>query len=122
MKNTRHKEFQRNRRHKRILKKIKGHPSRKRLVVRRSLKHIYAHIVDDETGKILVTASTLSKEFKGKTDAKTKTEMAKEVGLLLAQKCKTANVEYVVFDRSGYKYHGRVKALAEGAREGGLKF
>lgn len=122
MKKEKIKEIQRTRRHKRIKKKVKGSPARPRLVVKRSLKNIYAQIVDDETGKTILTFSTLSKEIKEHSDAKTKTAKSRIVGFLLAKKCKNAKIDYVVFDRGGYKYHGRVKALADGAREGGLKF
>ena len=78
--------------------------------------------MDDETGKTILTLSTLSKEVKEHSDAKAKTDKSRIVGLLLAKKCKNTKIDYVVFDRGGYKYHGRVKALADGAREGGLKF
>ncbi len=106
----------------RIRKKISGTPERPRLSVFRSNKHIYAQIIDDEAGQTLVAASTRSKELVGQLEGKTKIEQAKLVGKLLAEKALKANVSQVVFDRNGYKYHGRVKALADGAREGGLKF
>lgn len=106
-----------------IRKKLVGTANKPRLVVFRSLNHIYAQIIDDETtqsGKTLVAMSTKSK---GETfTGKTKTEKSKEVGLKLAEKALHAGIETICFDRAGYKYHGRVKALAEGAREGGLKF
>ncbi len=105
-----------------IRKKIHGTPDRPRLSVFRSNKHIYAQIIDDEAGHTLVAASTRSKELAGKLEGKTKIEQAQLVGQLLAEKALKANIEQVVFDRNGYKYHGRVKALAEGARKGGLKF
>ena len=109
----------RERRHKRVRGKVRGTSERPRLVVFRSNKGISAQLVDDMEGKTLASASWLQlpKSFKGK-----KTEQAAEVGKLLAQKAKQANVEVVVFDRGGYLYHGRVKALADAAREGGLKF
>ena len=113
------REQQRYRRHLRVRKKVTGTAERPRLVVFRSLKHISAQLVDDVAGKTLAGASwvALKKGFKG-----TKTEQAAEVGKLVAAAAKKAGVETVVFDRGGYLYHGRVKALADGAREGGLKF
>ena len=99
-----------------------GTAQRPRLSVFRSLKHIFAQLVDDTTGKILVSASSISKEIRNSVDGKKRTEISKAVGLLLAQKAKAEGIEAVRFDRGGYLYHGRVKALAEGAREGGLKF
>ncbi len=112
----------RKRRHKRVRKKIFGTPERPRLCVFRSLKHIYAQIIDDTIGHTLVAASTLDPAIREKIKGKTKTEQAKEVGLLLAQKALAKGITKVAFDRGGYKYHGRVKALAEGARKGGLEF
>jgi large subunit ribosomal protein L18 len=108
----------RQRRHKRVRKRIFGTADRPRLVVFRSNHGIEAQLVDDLDGKTLAAASwlQLKKSFKGN-----KTEQAAEVGKLLAQNAKKADVEEAVFDRGGYLYHGRVKALAEGAREGGLK-
>ena len=107
------------RRHRRIRGKLQGTAERPRLVVFRSNRGIEAQLVDDLEGKTLAAASwlNLKKSFKGN-----KTKQATEVGKLLAEKAKQANVETVVFDRAGYLYHGRVKALAEAAREGGLKF
>jgi large subunit ribosomal protein L18 len=109
----------RERRHRRVRGKLFGTAERPRLVVFRSNRGIEAQLVDDLEGKTLAAASwlQLKKGFKG-----SKTEQAAEVGKLLAQKAKQANVETVVFDRGGYLYHGRVKALADAAREGGLKF
>ena len=109
----------RERRHRRVRGKLFGTAERPRLVVFRSNRGIEAQLVDDLEGKTLAAASwlQLKKGFKG-----SKTEQAAEVGKLLAQKAKQANVETVVFDRGGYLYHGRVKALAEAAREGGLRF
>jgi large subunit ribosomal protein L18 len=109
----------RERRHRRVRGKLFGTAERPRLVVFRSNRGIEAQLVDDLEGKTLAAASwlQLKKGFKG-----SKTEQAAEVGKLLAQNAKQANVETVVFDRGGYLYHGRVKALAEAAREGGLKF
>jgi large subunit ribosomal protein L18 len=109
----------RERRHRRVRGKLFGTAERPRLVVFRSNRGIEAQLVDDLEGKTLAAASwlQLKKSFKG-----SKTEQAAEVGKLLAQHAKQANVETVVFDRGGYLYHGRVKALADAAREGGLKF
>jgi len=103
-----------------IRKKVDGSQERPRLSVYRSLNHIYAQVIDDHSGKTLAAASTLSpelKEGKGK-----KKELAKEVGKLVAKKCVEKQIEAVVFDRNGFNYHGRIAAVAEGAREGGLKF
>ena len=111
------------RRHRRVRKKILGTAERPRLNVFRSNSHIYAQIIDDTQHKTLVSASTLTKEFKARVeDKKTKVEQSKIVGALIAEKAKEAGIEQVVFDRGGYLYHGRVKALAEAAREKGLKF
>jgi large subunit ribosomal protein L18 len=108
----------RERRHRRVRGKLFGNAERPRLVVFRSNRGIEAQLVDDLEGKTLAAASWLQlKSFKG-----SKSEQAAEVGKLLAQNAKTAGVETVVFDRGGYLYHGRVKALADAAREGGLKF
>jgi large subunit ribosomal protein L18 len=90
--------------------------------VYRSSRHIYGQIIDDAAGRTLVAASTLDKELRGELKTGADKEAAKRVGLLLAQRAKAAGIEAVVFDRGGYKYHGRVQALAEGAREGGLVF
>ncbi|MRR37283.1 50S ribosomal protein L18 [bacterium] len=105
----------------RIRKKISGTPERLRLSIYRGNCNIYGQIIDDIKGVTLVSASSLSPEVKGKTKGFT-IETAKQVGELLAQKAKAAGIETVVFDRGGYKYHGKVKALSEGARSGGLKF
>jgi len=106
-------------RHKRVRAVISGTPERPRLCVFRSAQHIYAQVIDDVAGKTIASASTVEKDFTaygGNKDA------AKKVGLLIAERAKAAGVETIVFDRGGYIYHGRVQALAEGAREGGLKF
>jgi large subunit ribosomal protein L18 len=105
----------------RIRKKISGTADIPRLAVYRSNKQIYVQIVDDLNKITLVSASSKEKEIAAKTGIK-KTEQAKLVGKLLASKCKEKGIEKAVFDRSGYKYHGRVKSLADAAREGGLKF
>lgn len=106
----------------RIRKKLSGTTERPRLSVYKSLKHLHAQVIDDASGKTLVHASTLSKELKGKLDDGDKKAAAKQVGLLIAEKCKAAKIEKVVFDRNGFPYHGRVAAIADGAREGGLQF
>ncbi len=116
------KQFSYLRRKKRVRRKINGTIERPRLAVNRSLKHIYAQIIDDENGETLVHASSLSPEVKGNTTDSGKIEIAQNVGQLIAQKAKERNIEGVIFDRAGYLYHGRIKALAEAAREGGLKF
>jgi large subunit ribosomal protein L18 len=106
---------------KRIRKKISGTGERPRLSVYKSNKHIYAQIIDDSLGKTLVAMSTMDKEY-ASDDEKNKVEAAKQVGLALATRAKAAGIERVVFDRGGCVYHGRVKSLSEGAREGGLEF
>jgi len=106
---------------KRIRKKIYGTPEKPRLSVFRSNKQIYAQLIDDINGITLASACSREKEIASKTGIK-KTEQAALVGKLLASKCKDKGIESVVFDRGGYKYHGRVKSLAEAARENGLKF
>lgn len=106
-------------RHRRVRAKISGTAERPRLSVFRSSKHIYAQLIDDVAGVTLAAASSLDKEFEGLGSNK---EAAKKIGALLAKKATDKGIESVVFDRSGYIYHGRVKELAEGAREGGLKF
>lgn len=110
------KQAKMERRKRRIRAKISGTSQCPRLSVFRSLTHIYAQVIDDENSKTLVSVSDV-KMKKG-----TKTEAAKEVGLEIAKKAKEMKIEKIVFDRSGYQYHGRVKAVAEGAREGGLQF
>ncbi len=115
------KENARKRRKVRIRKKINGTPSRPRLVVYRSNLNIYAQLINDLTGETLCSSSTLSlKKSEGKLSANRET--AAKVGKDLALKAKDLNIESVVFDRNGYLYHGRIKALADGAREAGLKF
>jgi large subunit ribosomal protein L18 len=117
------KKIRREKIRKRVRSKIFGTPERPRLSVYRSLKHIYAQIIDDTKGHTLVAMSSLSKEIRDKVkEAKTKTEVSRIVGLALAKKALEKGITKVVFDRNGYKYHGRLKALAEAAREGGLIF
>ena len=106
-------------RHARVRKKISGTPERPRLSIYKSLTGIYAQIIDDVNGKTLVAASTLDKEVKTKAS---NIEAAKEVGALVAKRATKAGIKTIVFDRGGYQYHGKVKALAEAAREGGLEF
>ena len=110
---------QRLKRHKRVRGKISGTPERPRLNVFRSETNIYAQVIDDVSGKTLVSASSLEKDFAGEG---TKSDAAKKVGQMVAERAKAAGITTVVFDRGGYVYHGRVQALAEGAREGGLEF
>jgi large subunit ribosomal protein L18 len=116
------RERKRARRAFRIRKTIEGTPERPRLAVFRSNKHMYAQLIDDLNGKTLVTASTLTADVKAKLEGLKKSEEATKVGLKLAEMAKAAGITSVVFDRSGYPYHGRVEALAKGAREGGLQF
>jgi large subunit ribosomal protein L18 len=112
----------RDRRHARIRKKIFGTGERPRLSVYRSLNHIYVQIIDDSKGKTLVAASTREGELKSEKGHKGNAVIAKKVGELIAQKARGKGINKVVFDRGGYLYHGRVKALAEAAREAGLEF
>jgi large subunit ribosomal protein L18 len=114
------KVYGRNRIKMRIRKKISGTAEKPRLSVYRSNKQVYAQLIDDDSGKTLLSASTKVKSI---LEAKEpKVEKSKKVGILIAERAKEAGISNVVFDRNGYMYHGRVKALAEGAREGGLKF
>lgn len=106
----------------RIRKKVNGSSERPRLTIYKSLRHLHAQVIDDSNSRTLVAASTLSKELKGKLDDGDKKAAAKQVGLLIAEKCKAAKIDKVVFDRNGNPYHGRIAAVADGAREGGLQF
>jgi large subunit ribosomal protein L18 len=110
------------RRHTRVRKYITGTSERPRLNVFRSITDIYTQVIDDELGKTIVSASSIDKELRSKTKGLTRTEQASLVGKTIAERAKKEGIESVVFDRGGYRYIGRVKALAEGAREGGLKF
>jgi len=112
----------RKKRHLRVRNKVFGTAERPRLNVYRSLQHIYAQVIDDERGVTLVSASTLSPDIRDKIKSGGNKEAAAEVGKLIAAKALNKGIKKVVFDRGGYIYHGRVKALAEGAREGGLEF
>jgi large subunit ribosomal protein L18 len=111
-----------NRRHLRVRRRVQGTPERPRLSVYRSSKHIYAQIVDDMAGRTLVTVSTLSEGVRDGLKSTCNCEAAAKVGALLAEKAKAAGIKAVCFDRGGRKFHGRIKALAEAARKGGLKF
>lgn len=110
------------RRKRRIRNNLSGSAERPRLSVFRTAKHIYAQVIDDVGGTTLAAASTLSSDVRDKTSGINKTERAKLVGLAVAKVCKDKGIGKVVFDRNGFIYHGRVKALAEAAREGGLSF
>ncbi len=116
------KEAARLKRRQRIRRKISGNEARPRLSVFRSARHIYAQIIDDGKGQTLVAASTLSGELKDKLSGLKKADAAKEVGKLLASKAKEKGISQVVFDRNGFIYHGRIKAVADSCRENGLKF
>lgn len=112
----------RKRRHRRIRNRISGTAERPRLNVFRSLGHIYAQVIDDVAGTTLASASTVDKGLRGEVTGKTKKEQATMVGKAIAERAKAAGISTVLFDRGGYLYHGRIKALADGAREGGLDF
>src|SRR3990170_1768688 len=116
------KEIARQKRKRRIRKKLFGTEQRPRLSVFRSAKHIYAQLVVDSTGSTILAASTLSPEIKGEIGGLKKSDAAKKVGELIGRKAAEKNIRKVVFDRNGFLYHGRIKALAEGARESGLEF
>lgn len=109
-------------RRKRVRKRVQGVPERPRLNVFRSARHIYAQLIDDSTGRTLVAASSLGKDFKSEQTWGGNVSAAKIVGRLIAEKAKAQGISEVVFDRNGFLYHGRMKALAEAAREAGLKF
>ncbi len=106
----------------RVRKKISGTPDRSRLNVFRSMNHIYAQIIDDLSGTTVVSASSVDKELKGKIKSGGNIDSAKAVGLLIAKRASGKGIKSVVFDRGGYVYHGRIKALADAARKGGLEF
>ena len=109
-------------RHARVRKKIHGTTARPRLSVYRSLNHVYVQVIDDEQGTTLASASSLEGAIKEQKNGKLKTEVAKLVGTLISERSKEKGITTIVFDRGGYLYHGRVKALAEAVREGGLVF
>lgn len=116
------KQKKRIQRKKRIRKKVFGTSERPRMSVYRSLKHCYVQLIDDSVSRTVLLVSTLSKELKGELDKTGNVNAAKKVGELVAQKALEKNIKNVVFDRNGFLYHGRVKAIAEGAREKGLQF
>ena len=112
----------RERRHKKVRSRVSGTPERPRLCVYRSLSEIYAQIIDDKAGQTLASASTLDHELRSLVGGVKKSEQARKIGQALAERAKAKGIKHVVFDRGGYRYIGRVKALADGAREGGLEF
>ena len=118
----RRKAFGRRRRKRRVRKRVFGLPERPRLTVFRSRTNIYGQIIDDASGRTLLAASTLSKEVRGRLRSGGNAAAAKVAGSLLGERAAAAGVEKVVFDRNGYRYHGRVKAFADAVREAGLKF
>ena len=122
MDRSKEKDIARHKRQRRVRKKITGTRQRPRLSVFRSLKHIYAQIIDDEAGNTLIAASTLSSELKDSLSTQGNISAAQQVGALIARRAKGHQIESVVFDRGGNLYHGRIKALAEAAREEGLRF
>jgi len=116
------REVARNRRHLRVRKKVFGTPERPRLSVFRSLRHMYAQLIDDSAGRTLISAATTEAAFREGARRTATREAAQELGKILAQRALDKGISKVVFDRSGYLYHGRIKVLAEGAREAGLDF
>jgi len=122
MRRAGHPYHARLRRHQRVRKKVQGTADRPRLSVYRSLSHIYAQVIDDEAGRTLAAASDLEAQTRGQLNGKSKTEAATIVGQLLAQRIIEQGLRRVIFDRGGYRFHGRVRALADAAREGGLEF
>ena len=116
------REQMRTRRHMRVRKHVSGTADRPRVSVFRSLSQIYAQVIDDTAGRTLVAVSSVDKELRAKIAKMKKSDQAKEVGKALAQRARSKGISKVVFDRGGYRYHGRVKALAEAAREAGLQF
>lgn len=122
MDKAKEKRLARQRRHARVRKHVRGTPDRPRLCVFRSLQHIHAQVIDDTKGHTLVAASTLDAQVRGRLKAEDKTAQAALVGEELARRALEAGITQVVFDRGGYKYHGRVKSLAEAARKAGLEF
>ena len=112
----------RKRRHLRVRKRVNGTADRPRLNVFRSLSQIYAQVINDETGTTLISASSIDRDLRKNMKGKTKTEQAEQVGKVVAERAKSQGIDQVIFDRAGYRYIGRVKALADGARESGLQF
>ena len=109
-------------RHVRVRRRVKGTTERPRLAIYRSLNHIYAQVIDDTSGATVAAASSLEGALKGQSSGKAKSEIASQVGTLISERAKEKGVNTVVFDRAGYQFHGRLKALAEAARKGGLVF
>jgi large subunit ribosomal protein L18 len=122
MANTKSRSVARSRRHDRVRKNILGSAERPRLNVFRGLSEIYVQVINDQVGQTLVSASTIDQELRAKMEGLKKTEQARLVGRAVAERAKAKGITKVVFDRGGYRYIGRVKALADGAREGGLEF
>lgn len=122
MDSNKKKYLARKKRQRRARAKINGTLQRPRLNIYRSLDNIYAQVIDDEAGKTLVSASTIDKEVVTQVEGKTKVDAARLVGKIVGERAKNAGIDSVVFDRAGYRYHGRVAAVAEGAREAGLEF
>jgi len=122
MKKTATMRAARIRRHARVRRRVKGTPERPRLAVFRSLSHIYAQVIDDVDGKTIAAASDVESDLASKVNGKKKEEVATLIGSLVAERAKEKGVTKVVFDRGGFRFHGRVKALADAAREGGLRF
>lgn len=122
MKKTKTPSAARIRRHRRVRRRLGGTPERPRLAVFRSLSHIYAQVIDDSSGRTLVAASDLEADLRSQRDGKKKAQVAELVGDALARRAVEKGIKAVVFDRGGFKFHGRVKALAEAARKGGLSF
>ena len=122
MDKAKQKRLARQRRHTRVRKRVQGTSERPRLCVFRSLKHIYVQVIDDTQSHTIASASTLDAEVLAKMESKDKVAQAAVVGEVLAQRAQEAGIKTVVFDRGGYKYHGRVKSLADAAREAGLEF
>jgi large subunit ribosomal protein L18 len=116
------RQVTRERRHQRVRRKVHGTSERPRLNVFRSLTNVYVQVIDDSTGRTIVSASTLDRNLRGDLSALSTMDRAKAVGRAVAERARAAGIETVVFDRGGYPYHGLVKALAEGSREGGLVF
>jgi large subunit ribosomal protein L18 len=122
MDKAKEKRLARRRRHARVRKRVYGTSERPRLCVFRSLQHIYVQVIDDTQSRTLVSASTMDAQVRAEVAGKDRIAQAAAVGKMVAQRAQDAGIETVVFDRGGYKYHGRVKSLAESARKGGLEF
>jgi large subunit ribosomal protein L18 len=116
------REQKRQRRHVHVRQNVMGTAEKPRVSVFRSLSQIYVQLIDDVHGKTLIAVSTIEKDLRAKIGSEKKTDQAREIGKILAKRAKSKGIQQVVFDRGGYRYHGRIKALAEGAREAGLQF